>query len=253
MRIIISVLEFVGGITLLAGRVLSFVIRGKLNAALVLRQMVLLGINSIPITMLVLAFGGAVFSNAMAGEMYRRGAGALVGGMLLMMLLREIVPLFCGTVLAGRIGASITSEIGTMEISEQIDALRALSTDPDWYLTAPRVVANVLMTPVIAVFSGYSAWYAGYLMAHLKTGMQYASFVSSVRMWVDGKDIVQCAVKCIAIGATIALVACYYGFRAKGGASGVGKAVTMSVVINILIIYILDLLLTLMLEWLKRF
>lgn len=251
MRFIISALELIGGITLLAGRVLSYVMRGKLNATLLTRQMVLLGINSIPITMLVLAFGGAVFSNAMASEMYARGAGGLVGGMLLMMLLREIIPLFCGTVLAGRIGASITSELGTMKISEQIDALRALSTDPDWYLTAPRVVAGVLMTPVIAVFAGYSAWYSGYWIAHVKTGMQYASFVSSVRMWVDEKDILQCAVKCVAIGATIALVACYYGYRAKGGAAGVGQAVTMSVVINILIIYIVDLFLTLMLEWMK--
>lgn len=251
MRFIISALELIGGITLLAGRVLTFALRGKLNAALVLRQMVLLGINSIPITMLVLAFGGAVFSNAMATEMYNRGAGGLVGGMLLMMLLREIIPLFSCTALSGRIGASITSEIGTMRISEQIDALRALSTDPDWYLTAPRVVAGVVMTPVIAVFAGYSGWYSGYFMAHMKTGMQYASFVSSVRMWVDWKDILQCAVKCVAFGATISLVACYYGYRAKGGAAGVGQAVTMSVVINILIIYVLDLLITLMLEWMK--
>jgi phospholipid/cholesterol/gamma-HCH transport system permease protein len=251
MRYILSALELVGGITLLAGRVLSFILRGRLNAALVLRQMVLLGLNSIPITMLVLAFGGAVFSYVMADEMYKRGAGGLVGGMLLMMLLREIIPLFSGTVLAGRIGASITSELGTMKISEQLDALRALSTDPDWYLTAPRVLAGAMMIPVIAVFAGYAGWFSGYFTAHAITGMQYASFVSSVRLLVDWKDILQCAVKCIVFGATIVLVACHYGYKATGGAAGVGRVVTLSVVINILIIYILDLLLTITLDWLK--
>lgn len=251
MRYLIGALELIGGITLLAGRVLSFMLRGKLNAALVFKQMVLLGVNSIPITMLVLAFGGAVFSYVMADEMYQRGAGGLVGGMLLMMLLREIIPLFSGTVLAGRIGASITSEIGTMQISEQMDALRALSTDPDWYLTAPRVVAGVIMTPIIAAFAGYAGWYAGYFIAHESTGMQYASFVSSVRLLVDWKDIVQCAVKCIVFGATIVLVACYYGYKARGGAAGVGKVVTLSVVINILMIYVLDLALTWILDIVK--
>lgn len=248
MRYLIGALELIGGISLLAGRVLSYVIRGKLNLALTLRQMVLLGVNSIPITMLVLAFGGAVFSYVLADEMYNRGAGGLVGGMLLMMLLREIIPLFGGTVLAGRIGASITSEIGTMKISEQLDAMRALSTDPDWFLTAPRVVAGVIMTPVIAVFAGYAGWYSGYYIAHTSTGMPYASFVSSVQTLVDEKDVFQCAIKCIVFGATIVLVACHYGYLAKGGAAGVGRVVTLSVVINILLLYILDLGLTWMLD-----
>ena len=150
MTYIVGILEFIGGITLLLWRVIGLILRGKVNAVLLLRQMVLLGVNSIPITMLVLAFGGAVFSYVLADEMAKRGAGSLVGGMLLLMLLRQIIPLFMGTVLAGKIGAAITSEIGTMRISEQIDALKALSTDPDLYKTLPRVVAGEEMTPVIA-------------------------------------------------------------------------------------------------------
>jgi phospholipid/cholesterol/gamma-HCH transport system permease protein len=248
MRYLIGALEFIGGITLLAGRVAGYVFRGKLNMSLTVRQMVQLGINSIPITMLVLGFGGAVFSYVLADEMSNRGAGGLVGGMLLMMLLREIIPLFAGTVLAGRIGAAITSEIGTMKISEQLDAMRALSTDPDWFLTAPRVVAGVVMTPLIAVFSGYAGWFSGYYVAHNTTGIPYSSFVSSVQMLVDEKDIMQCFVKCLVFGATIVLVSCYYGYLAKGGAAGVGRVVTLSVVINILLLYMLDLFLTWLLD-----
>jgi phospholipid/cholesterol/gamma-HCH transport system permease protein len=251
LQYLVGALEFIGGITLLAWRVAKIILRGRLNWPLLMRQMVNLGVNSIPITMMVLGFGGAVFSYVLADEMYNRGAGSLVGGMLLMMLLREIIPLFAGTVLAGKIGASITSELGTMQISEQVDALRALSTDPDWYLTTPRVLAGVLMTPVIAIFAGYAGWYCGYFIAHQTTGMMYSSFETSVRMLVSWKDLIQCAVKCTVFGATIVLTACYFGYRARGGASGVGKVVTLSVVVNILLLYILDLLLTMALDVIK--
>jgi phospholipid/cholesterol/gamma-HCH transport system permease protein len=245
------VLEFIGGVTLLAGRVLRLVLSGKLDGALLLHQMVALGVNSIPITMLVLAFGGAVFSYVMADEMYTRGAGSLIGGMLLLMLLREIIPLFGGTVLAGKIGATITSELGTMKISEQIDALKALATDPDWYLTAPRVLACVLMTPVVNIFAGYAGWFCGYFVANRITGLTYESFTASTAMLVGWRDVMQCLLKSVVFGAMIVLTACYFGFRAKGGAAGVGRAVTTSVVINILLLYIFDLLLTIIWHWFK--
>lgn len=251
MSYVVGALELVGGIALLAWRVFKLALRGRANAALVFRQMVLLGVNSIPIVMLVLGFGGAVFAYPLSVEMHKRAADSLVGGMLLLMLLREIIPLFGGTVLAGKVGAAITSEIGTMRISEQLDAMRALSTDPDWFLTLPRVAAVVVMTPVIAVFGGYAGWYAGFYMAHAMTGVSYPSFVSSVQTWVSNRDVLQCVVKSVVYGITIVLVACYYGDRAKGGAAGVGRAVTLSVVINILLLYILDLLLTMFFGWIK--
>jgi phospholipid/cholesterol/gamma-HCH transport system permease protein len=252
LNYITGTLEFIGGITLLAGRVLKLILSGRLSWALTLRQMVLLGIHSIPITSLVLGFGGAVFAYVLADEMHDRGAGGIVGGMLLLMLLREIIPLFAGTVQAGKIGAAITSEIGTMKISEQIDALRALSTDPDWYLTAPRVLATVVMAPVINIFAGYAGWYCGYFVAHQSTGMSYDTFTSSVQMLVSWRDVAQCLIKSVIFGATIVLTACYYGYRARGGAAGVGRAVTMSVVINILLLYILDLMLTIVMDFIKQ-
>jgi phospholipid/cholesterol/gamma-HCH transport system permease protein len=248
MTYIVGILEFIGGITLLLWRVIGLILRGKVNAVLLLRQMVLLGVNSIPIAMLVLGFGGAVFSYVLADEMAKRGAGSLVGGMLLLMLLRQIIPLFMGTVLAGKIGAAITSEIGTMRISEQIDALKALSTDPDWYLTLPRVVAGVVMTPVIAVFAGYAGWYSGYFVAHRTAEMSYAYFTTSVRTLVDWKDVTECFVKCVVVGASIVLTAVYFGMRAKGGAEGLGRAVTQSVVVNVVLLYMLDLLLTMLIS-----
>jgi len=155
-------------------------------------------------------------------------------------------------VLAGKIGATITSELGTMKISEQIDALKALSTDPDWYLTAPRVLACVLMTPVVNVFAGYAGWFCGFYVAHQTTNLSYESFTASVQMLVGWRDVLQCLLKSVIFGATIVLTACYYGYRAVGGAAGVGRAVTTSVVINILLLYILDLLVTVIWHWVRN-
>lgn len=244
MRVITSALETIGGITILSGRVLRMVLRGGLNLRLLVEQMVVLGINSIPIAVIVLSFAGAVFTFVLSEELASRGAGNLVGGLQLLVFLQEMIPVFTGIVLAGKIGAAITSEIGTMKISEQLDALRALSTDPDWYLTVPRVLAGVLMTPVVAVFAGYASWFAGFFMAHQKIGIRYAQYASGVESLVSMQDFRMCFVKCLIFGATIVLVSCHSGFEARGGAAGVGRAVTNGVVLNIVLIFLLDLLIT---------
>ncbi|MCB1216637.1 MAG: ABC transporter permease [bacterium] len=244
MRVITSALETIGGITILSGRVARMMLRGGINLRLLLEQMVLLGVNSIPIAVIVLSFAGAVFTFVLAEELASRGAGSLVGGLQLLVFLQEMIPVFSGIVMAGKIGAAITSEIGTMKISEQLDALRALSTDPDWYLTVPRVLAGIIMMPVVAVFAGYGSWFAGYAMAHNQIGLRYSQFASAVDSLVSMHDFRMCFVKCMIFGATIVLVSCHSGYVAQGGAAGVGKAVTNGVVLNIVLIFLLDLLVT---------
>jgi phospholipid/cholesterol/gamma-HCH transport system permease protein len=240
----LATLDFIGSLWLLAWRVFKLVIRGRLNAGLVAHQMVLLAINAIPIAMLVMAFAGATFCYVLVYEIGKYGQANLIGGLLLATLLRELLPAFTAIVLAGRSGAAITSEIGSMKISEQLDALRALSTDPDWYLTMPRVIAGMLMMPLVNVFAGYSAWYAGWWVAHQRVDMTYATFAASVPQMVTNKYFNICIVKSIVFSVVIVLVACHYGFRARGGAAGVGKVVTRSVVMNIIMIFALDLLIT---------
>jgi phospholipid/cholesterol/gamma-HCH transport system permease protein len=244
VKVIFAVCDFIGGITLLAWRVIKLIGKGGVNPSLLLQQMLLLGYNSIFIAILVLSFVGAVFTFVLADELNSRGAGNLAGGLLLLIMLRELLPLVTSIVLAGKIGASITSEIGTMRISEQLDALKALSTDPDWYLTTPRVLAGILMMPVIAIFAGYGGWYSGYYMAKITTGMAYATFRSQITVLVDYHDFLIGFVKCMVFGMVIVLTACLYGYRAHGGAAGVGKAVTESVTMNIVLIFALDLLVT---------
>src|SRR5690606_9252857 len=157
---------------------------------------------------------------------------------------KEMLPVFTGIVLAGKIGASITSEIGTMKISEQLDALRALSTDPDWYLTVPRVLAGIVMTPIVAVFAGYGSWFAGYAMAHNQINLRYSQYASGVESLVSMHDFRVCFVKCVIFDAAIVLVSCHSGYMARGGAAGVGRDVTNGVVLNIVLIFLLDLIIT---------
>ncbi|MCC7479377.1 ABC transporter permease [bacterium] len=243
-KLLVDSLEYIGGVTLLLWRIIKLIFRGRVYGELLLQQMVLLGVNSIPIAIVVMAFIGSVFTYMLAGELSKHGAANMTGGLLLLIMLREAIPMFTTIVLAGKVGASITSEIGTMKISEQLDALRALSTDPDWYLTLPRTLAAVLMMPVVAVFGGYSAWFAGYITAKQQTGMSYTLFTGQVRLLVDEKDYVMCLIKCVVFSAMLVLTACYYGFQARGGASGVGKVVTTSVVVNIFLLFVIDLILT---------
>ena len=237
-------LEFIGGVALLAWRVIRLTVTFKTNGPLLLHQMVLLGVNSIPISMMVLALISSVFTYVLADELEKRGAGSLIGGLLLLILLRELIPLMTGLALTGKIGAAITSELATMRISEQVDALRALSVDPDWFLTQPRVLAGFLMMPVIATFAGWVGWWSGFYTARINAHVVYEGFVSSVRMLVEPSDFGQCLIKSLCFGATVVLTACYFGLRARGGAAGVGRAVTRSVVCNIVLLFALDLVLT---------
>jgi len=234
---------FFGGISILFARVVYYIVRGRASAGLTVSQMAILGIASIPIVCLVLGFVGASITFIIAEEMASRGFKAFIGGLVLLTLLREMIPVLTGVVLAGKVGASITSEIGAMKISEQIDALKALSTDPDWFLTIPRVLALIIMAPIVGTFAGYSGFYAGYIMAHEQVNLQFIAYTSQIPTFIEPSDFRACFVKTIIFGAVVALVACYHGFGVERGAAGVGKAVTLSVTNSIVLIFALDLIL----------
>lgn len=243
MRYVLIALEFVGEMLIYFARTLWYFVTGKLNYFLTSRQMSALGVNSIPLGMLVLGFVGATISYLLAEELGKRGASAYVGGILLVAMLRELIPLLTGVVLAGKAGAAITSEIGSMRITSQIEALRALSTDPHWFLTAPRVFALLVMAPVVGVFGGFAGFYAGYFMAHHKIGLSYVSFTANLGRLVTTGDFLGCGLKLLIFGAVVAIVGCFMGYQVKRGAEDVGRAVTNSVVLSIVLIFGLDLLL----------
>jgi phospholipid/cholesterol/gamma-HCH transport system permease protein len=239
----LGVFDFLGAVVVYIGRTLGYIITGRLSWRLAARQMEFLGVNTVPLSMLVLSFVGAVMCYLLADELGKRGAAAYTGGFLLVALMREFIPVLAGVVMAGKAGSAITSEIGSMKISSQIDALRALSTDPHWFLTAPRIIALIIMLPIVGAFSGFAGFFAGYWMANMKIGISYANFTSHLTSFVDGSDFFACLVKCVTFGAVVAAVGCYMGYRVEGGAAGVGREVTNSVVVSIVMIFGLDLLL----------
>jgi len=243
MRYVLNTADFIGSFVLYIYRILRFIASFRLSFSLTLRQFEFLGTNSIPLAVLVLSFVGATVSYLLAEELGKRGAGAYVGGFLLVGLLRELLPILTGIVLAGKAGAAITSEIGSMKITSQIEAMESLSTDPHWFLTAPRVVALTIASPIVAVFSGFASFYSGYLMAYRKLGISFATFTAHLDRFVDPRDFYACLVKLLLFGLLVGVVGCYLGYKVEGGASGVGKAVTYSVVLSIALIFALDLLL----------
>lgn len=252
MGYVLGVFDFLGAVVVYVARTLTYLFTGRLNLRLTTRQMEFLGVNTIPLAVLVLSFVGATICYLLAEELGKRGAAGYTGGFLLVAMLREFIPVLTGVVMAGKAGAAITSEIGSMKISSQIDALRALSTDPHWFLTAPRVVALLIMLPVVGAFAGVAGFYAGYAMVHTKIGLSYASFSSQVSTFAAAGDFFTCLIKCLIFGVVVAVVGCFMGYRVKGGAAGVGREVTNSVVVSIVMIFGLDLVLLPLNHWLKE-
>ena len=160
---------------------------------------------------------------------------------------RELVPGLSGVVVAGRIGAAIAAELGTMKVTEQIDALRVMATSPVRYLVCPRFLAISLMMPVLVVFGNFIGNAGGYVVAHFYAGISSFTYINSIKTLCDSFDLFGGMIKGAVFGAIIAIVGCYKGLHAKQGAEGVGLATTASVVLSIILIFITDYFMTVLL------
>ncbi len=243
IRQLTDIFALIGAVALLLVRCSARIATLRVNPALLIRQMALLGVDTIPIAALVQSFVGASLSYVMARELAERGAQLLLPGSILLIELRELLPVLTAVVFAGKVGASITAEIGAMRVTEQIDALRTLHVDPDWYLTIPRLLAALIMMPVVAVFAGYAGYYSAWFMAKAQIGMSLSTFVQYSGLFVDVWDYYASLIKLLVFASTVTLVAVVYGYRSTGGAAGVGRAVTASVTTSIVLIFALDLIL----------
>lgn len=204
----------------------------------VLRQMALLGTDSLPIVLMTILCTGMVFSIQTAKEFVRFGAASSVGGIVAIAMGRELVPVLTGVVVAGRIGAAIAAEIGTMKVTEQIDALRVMAANPVSFLVVPRFIAIVLMMPVLVVFANLIGNIGGWIVAHYYAGIGTFTYENSIKVLAETYDMVGGMIKSSVFGAIIAIVGCYKGLTAPNGAEGVGLATTASVVLSIILIFI---------------
>jgi len=207
------------------------------------------GVKSFGVVALAGLFTGMVFVVQVGFNFMNMGAQSYIGGVVALAILRELSPVLVSIIVAGRVGSAMAAEIGTMKISEQIDALKMLSVNPFSYLVTPKVLACFLMVPVLTVFSDFVGITGGAFVAVSQVGISYTSYTNSIVLWVEKYDILSGVFKAGIFGFVIALISCYNGVITEGGAKGVGKAATSSVVLSIISILVLDYFLSVFLKY----
>lgn len=243
---VIHNIEITGQIVLLSLETL-FQFRRQPNLRHVLYQMAHLGVDSLSIVILTILFTGMVMTVQTAQEFIKYGAQSSVGGIVAIAMGRELAPVLTGVVAAGRVGAAITAEIGSMKVTEQIDALRVMATNPVAYLVVPRLIACVFMLPILVVFGDIVGTIGGYLVATLYAGIGSFTYLQSIKVFAVVSDVTGGLVKSMFFGAIIAIIGCYRGLTAAQGAEGVGRATTSSVVTSMILIFISNYFLSLIL------
>ncbi|WP_254565140.1 MlaE family lipid ABC transporter permease subunit [Oscillatoria sp. HE19RPO] len=222
---------------ILAGQVIFHLFSGKIHRRNTIEQMALVGPDSLFIALLTASFVGMVFTIQVAREFLNFGAGSAVGGVLAIALARELAPVLTAIVLAGRVGSAFAAEIGTMQVTEQIDALYILKTDPIDYLVIPRVLACCIMLPVLTLLSFATGMIGGMLIATNFYPISQTVFLDSVRSLVQTWDLITASVKALCFGGLIGIIGCSWGLTTTGGAKGVGQSTTTAVVTSLLAIF----------------
>jgi len=209
-------------------------------ARLLVLQMAKLGVASLPIALFIAAFTGIVLalqaSYTMTGAVPLYFVGTLVGKTMLL----ELGPVLTGLALAGRVGANIAAEIGTMRVTEQIDALETLAYDPLAYLVVPRVIAGVIMFPVVVVFADALGILGGWITAMNLLDLSSAEFVRGLRLFFRPFDVEYSLIKAASFGLAVTSIGCFFGFQTSGGAEAVGRSTTQAVVVASMLILVLD-------------
>ncbi len=220
-----------------AGRIVLFAAAGIVHGLLppwyprlVVRQVVAIGYFSLPVVGLTAIFTGMVLALQSYTGFSRFEAEGAVAGIVALSMIRELGPVLAGLMVAGRVGAAIAAEIGTMRVTEQIDALVTLSTDPFKYLVAPRLLAATLTLPVLVLVADIIGIMGGYAISIHKLGFNPATYLSNTFDILQTADVVSGLVKAAVFGFLIALTGCYHGYHSRGGAEGVGQATTYAVV-----------------------
>jgi phospholipid/cholesterol/gamma-HCH transport system permease protein len=229
-RIFIAFLGAMGRIAMFAGVAVSHCLRPPWYPQLIGRQMIDIGYFSLPVVGLTALFTGMVLALQSYTGFARFSAEGAVATVVVLSMTRELGPVIAGLMVAGRIGASMAAEIGTMRVTEQIDALSTLSTNPFKYLVAPRLIAGLTMLPLLVLVADVIGVFGGYLVSVYKLNFNPASYLKRTMDYLEFMDVVSGLVKASAFGFLISLMGCFHGYHSAGGAQGVGRATTNAVV-----------------------
>jgi phospholipid/cholesterol/gamma-HCH transport system permease protein len=241
---VIRFLGHVGRLTIFAGTALSHCLRPPFYPRLIVAQMVEIGFYSLPVVGLTAIFSGMVLALQSYTGFARFSAESAIANVVVLSLTRELGPVLAGLMVAGRIGAAMAAEIGTMRVTEQIDALTTLSTNPFKYLIAPRLIAGVLMLPLLVLVADIIGVAGGFVVSVYKLGFNPATYINNTYDFMKAFDVISGLIKAAAFGFIITLMGCYNGYHSKGGAQGVGAATTDAVVSASITILVVNYLLT---------
>ena len=255
MPLVLNSLQKIGHFTLLNLAKLGEIILFTATAAkhcftppfyprLILRQFLHIGYFSLPVVGLTAIFSGAVLALQSYSGFSRFNAESTIATVVVLSITRELGPVLAGLMVAGRVGASMAAAIGTMKVTEQIDALRTLSTNPFKYLIVPRVLAGVLMLPILVLIADIIGVMGGYLVSVYSLGFSPGPYLASTFKFLETIDVVSGLTKAAFFGFVISIMGCYFGYNSKGGAEGVGVATTNAVVSASITILLLNYLIT---------
>ena len=239
-RASVVTLDHAGALGILSVGIVRAIIQRRVRAKDVLTQMYIMGIQSLPIVFVTASLAGIVTSQQGGYQLSSTSPAYLLGTLVVQSVVLELGPLLTAIVLVGRIGARITAELGTMVVSEQIDAFEALGRDPVAILGAPRVIAGVITMPLLVGFADVIGIAAGMIAANLSSGLGTEAFLYGARLFWHSWDLFYGFTKAVVFGLIIPLVSVHMGLRTKGGAAGVGLTTTQAVMFMILALLIID-------------
>ena len=229
---------------MLAGRALRNVFRAPHYTDDIIMQMDIIGVGSLPIVVLTGFFSGVVISMQMSRALDQYGAVGQLGQIVAITLVRELGPVLTALLVAGRNASGIASELGSMKVTEQIDAMRALGTDPIQKLVTPRMVATAFMLPMLTIVADFVGIIGGYIIAYFTLGLTTSQYWTTAYQALEYNDIVQGLLKPFVFSFIISLVGCFFGLRTAGGTQGVGRATTQAVVVASVWVFVVTSLLT---------
>ena len=243
-RTFIDFLASTGGLAMFTGNAIGHIVRPPIFIRQVGRQIIDIGFYSLPVVGLTALFTGMVLALQSYSGFSRFDADSAIPTVVVLSITRELGPVMAGLMVAGRIGAAIAAELGTMRVTEQIDALTTLSTNPYKYLVAPRIIAGTLCMPILVAVADIIGVFGGFLVCVYRLKFNAAAYIHQTWQYLEPRDVESGLWKAAVFGFIITLMGCYNGYHSKGGAAGVGAATTNAVVAASIMILISNYLLT---------
>lgn len=241
---ILSFSQSIGALAMFVGRAIKELLLPPFYPRLILKQFVDIGYYSLPVVGMTALFTGMVLALQSYTGFTRFNAESAIAGVVALSVTRELAPVLAGLMVAGRVGASIAAEIGTMRVTEQIDALSTLSVNPYKYLIAPRVIAGTLMLPILVLIADIIGIYGGYIVSIYKLDFTAGSYIMQTWNILERIDVLSGLYKAAVFGFIVSMMGCYHGFNSGRGAQGVGTATTYAVVSASILILIFNYILT---------